>query len=128
MTRNVTHCIKGTHKEVISIPQPQHYASNAERQAAYRQRVAQARAAQLAAKGLPNLPAPGNLPGTQRWHGLLAQAIWALSTMETEMQVYYEARSAVWQDDEKGETFQEKVQEVAELCATLKQFESDYFP
>jgi hypothetical protein len=112
---------------VRTIPQPQHYASGAERQAAYRQRVAKARADQLNAKGLPSLPAPSNVPGTPRWRSLLAQVRWALDTMESEMQAYSQARSEEWQDGEKGEAFQEKAQAVAALCAAAEELENDYF-
>ena len=48
--------------------------------------------------------------------------------METEMQTYYDARSIPWQDDERGEAFQGKIQELTEMCAALEQFEQEYFP
>ena len=109
-----------------TIPQPRTYTTNAQRQAAYRQRVDQATKAQLTAKGLPTLPAPANMPGTVRWRALLTQASFALTTAEAEMQAYYDARSFSWQESEKGEIFQEKAQAVAELCAELDQLESEF--
>ena len=117
--RNVTHGERKT-KEVRTIAQPRYYASDAQRQAAYRQRVAQARAAQLATKGIPNLPVPTNMPGNQRWNALLAQARRALDNMENEMQAYAQARSPFWQESEKGEAFQERSEAVTELCATME--------
>jgi len=113
---------------VKTIPQPRTYATNAHRQAAYRQRTATATEAHLAAKGLPALPAPANVPGTTRWRALLTQARFALTTVEAEMQTYYDARSSSWQESEKGETFQEKAQAVAELGAELDQLQNEYFP
>lgn len=107
--------------------QTRYYASAAERQAAYRRRVAQASEIQLAAKGLPKLPAPSNVPGTRRWRALLAQARFSLNTMEVEMQAYAEERSCSWRDSEKGELFEEKTQAVAELSAAVEQLELDYF-
>ena len=124
--RNVTHGERKK-KEVRTITQHRHYASDAQRQVAYRQRLTQARAAQLATKGIPNLPVPTNMPGNQRWNALLAQARRALDTMESEMQAYAQARSPFWQESDKGEEFQDKTEAVTELCATMEQMESDYF-
>jgi len=109
------------------MPQARHYNSAAERQAAYRRRVAQARETQLAAKGFPALPAPANVPGTHRWRRLLEQARFSLDAMEAEMQAYAEERSCSWRDSEKGELFEEKTQAVAQLSAAAHQLESDYF-
>ena len=110
------------------MPQPRTYTTNAQRQAAYRHRTAMAAQAHLAAKGLPTQPAPPNIPGTVRWRALLTQARFALTTVETEMQAYHDARSSSWQESEKGETFQEKAQAVAELRAELDQLDHEYFP
>ena len=107
--------------------QTRHYSSAAERQAAYRRRIAQAREVQLTTKGMPGLPAPTNVPGTHRWRELLAQARFSLNTMEAEMQAYAEERSSSWRDSEKGELFEEKTQAVAELSAAVEQLQLDYF-
>lgn len=124
--RNVTHG-EYKRKEVRSKAQPRHYDSDALRQAAYRQRTAQARAAQLATKGIPNLPMPSNIPANQRWNALWEQARWALDTMESEMQTYAQSRSPPWQESEKGEGFQERTEVVTEPCATMEQMHNDFF-
>ena len=104
------------------MPQARHYETAAQRQAAYRQRQAQAHAAQLAQKSLPALPAVSTVPGQARWTALLAQAQWALLQVSSEMQEYYDERSEAWQESERGEDFAERleaVQEVLEAMAEL---------
>ena len=51
------------------MPTPRRYASHAERQAAYRQRVAAARQQELQSKGMAPLPRVASMPGTRRWRG-----------------------------------------------------------
>jgi hypothetical protein len=106
--------------------QSRRYDSPAQRQAAYRQRLAQAAAAQLQARGLPALPAPGAIPGVVRWRALLRQAHGALQSVVTEMQQYGEARSQRWQESERGEEFQERLDEVQQLCEALDEFCAQY--
>ena len=103
------------------MPQARHYENAAQRQAAYRQRLAQARAAQLEAKGLPPLPAVPTLPGQARWSALLTQAQWALAQVCQEMQDYYEARSATWQESERGACFQERLEAVQEVLTQVEE-------
>lgn len=105
--------------------QAKQYDSHAQRQAAYRQRTAQDIAAQLQAKGLPALPAAGNKRGEARWRTLLTQAHWALQTVATEMQDYFDQRTETWQESERGESFQERQDEVQELCDALEQYCTD---
>ena len=102
------------------MPTPRRYASQAERQAAYRQRQAEARSKGQAAKGLPPLPAIASLPGRARWQGLLGQAGQLLRTVEAEMQEYYDGRSERWQEGERGETFLERLQAIQEAQAALE--------
>ena len=93
--------------------QPQRYASAAQRQAAYRHRLAQARAVQLAAQG--SAPTPTALAREAHWRMLLQQAHHALEQLLTELQECYDARSATWQESARGETFQERIDAVQEL-------------
>jgi hypothetical protein len=96
------------------MPGVRRYASNAERQAASRRRVAEQRRAELAGKGLPALPGVVALPGHVRWRALIAQAHSLRATVQGEMAEYYAARSERWQESERGEGFQERLQRVEE--------------
>jgi hypothetical protein len=103
------------------MPQARQYQTSAQRQAAYRQRQAQARAAQLAQKGLPPLPAVPTLPGQARWRALLSQAQWAVAQVSQEMQGDYEARSQQWQESERGACFEERLEAVQELLVAIEE-------
>ena len=97
------------------MPTPRRYANQAARQAAYRGRRAAARNKELAAKGLPALPAIATMPGHVRWQAQLRQAGLLLQTVQAEMQEYYDQRSESWQESERGETFLERLQAVQEV-------------
>lgn len=90
------------------MPQPKHYETNAQRQAAYRGRSLQARQAQLAARALPALPAVPTMPGHRRWAALIQLAQWALQSALDEMQDYHDERSEAWQESDRAEAFQER--------------------
>jgi hypothetical protein len=96
------------------MPGARRYASNAARQAAYRRRVADQRRAALADKGLPALPGVAAIPGHARWRALIEQAHVLLATVQGEMAEYYADRSERWQESERGEGFQERLQRVEE--------------
>jgi hypothetical protein len=83
--------------------------TNAERQAAWRRRQGAARASERAAKGLPGAPVLATMPGTARWQALIEQARAALETARDEMQAYFDDRSETWQDGERGEAMQERL-------------------
>lgn len=91
------------------MPQPKQYENRAQRQAAYRRRRAQAHAAQLAARSLPTLPALPTMPGHRRWTALEQLAIWALQTDLEERHNYFDDRSEAWQESERAEAFQERI-------------------
>ena len=103
------------------MPQARVHESAAARQAAYRQRQAQAHTAQLAAKGLPPLPALPTVPGQARWNALLSQAHWALEAMCQEMEDYAAARSENWLESERGAAFQERLEAVQEVLAAVEE-------
>ena len=92
------------------MPTPRRYADAAQKQRAYRARVAAARRAEQEAKGLPPMPAVPTLPSTRRWRALLEQARLALQTARDEMQAYREARSAVWQEGARAEDLDEQIE------------------
>ena len=92
------------------MPPPRRYADAAEKQRAYRRRLATARQAEQEAKGLPPAPALPTLPSARRWHALLEQARLALQTAHDEMQAYRDARSDAWQDTERAEALAEQIE------------------
>lgn len=94
------------------MPQERKYASSSQRQAAYRQRQEHARAQQLRQKGLPPLPAIPTIPGWPRWNASIRYAAQMLETTLSEMQDYYDERSEQWQEDERGEEHQQKLDAV----------------
>jgi len=102
------------------MPTPKQYATPAERQRAYRQRTAVARQQQLQAKGLPALPTIASLPGEPRWRALHQQAALALTTQQTEMQAYYDARSDTWQESERGDLFLARLEALENLLSELE--------
>jgi hypothetical protein len=95
------------------------FASNAERQRAYRDRCAEARRRELEAKGMPPLPPLPNLPGHVRWRALIRHAERLLQGAADEMEDYYDARSVAWQESERGDTFLEQLQALREAHSTV---------
>jgi hypothetical protein len=102
------------------MPTPKQYPSPAARQAAYRQRQAEARRQELQRRGLPPLPGVSTIPGYARWEALSAQALLLLRTIQEEMEQYYEARSCAWQETERGETFLERIETLQEATAAVE--------
>ena len=96
--------------------QPRRYQTQAQRQAAYRARKAEARRQELAAKGLPPLPPIPSIPGLARWQAALKQASLLLDQVAEEMETYYDERSERWQHSDQGETFQENTQYIRILA------------
>lgn len=91
------------------MPTPQKYANNADRQRAYRQRLAQAREQERAAKGMPAAPPIATMPGTTRWNALFETARATLQLARDEMEEYYNDRSETWQESERAQGMQEKI-------------------
>lgn len=102
------------------MPTPRRYGSHAERQAAYRRRVAAARQHELEAKGMPPKSSVPTMPGTRRWAAMTAQALVLLQTIQEEMQEYYEQRSEQWQESERGEAMGERLQTLQEAIAAVE--------
>jgi hypothetical protein len=97
------------------MPQPKHYVSAAARQAAYRKRCDRTRQAELASKGLPSLPAISTMPGWPRWNASIEAARELVERTIEEMQEYFDDRSEVWQESERAEEHQEKIDAVQTL-------------
>ena len=103
------------------MPEIRKYPTNAQRQAAYRQRARRAREQQLAQRGLPRLPAIPTMPGEARWTRALQHAAMLVETIVYEMDEYYEERSEAWQESERGETFAERLSGAQELLSSLQE-------
>jgi hypothetical protein len=105
------------------MPQSRIYASDAARQAAFRQRAQRARLEELAAKGLPALPRVTSLPGTVRWRALLEQAQTLLETAATEMQDYWDDRSEAWQEGDRAEQMAENIDTIQQIAGSIGEVE-----
>jgi len=102
------------------MPQPRLHRNHAARQAAYRSRQQQAQVQQLRARGLPSRPAISTMPGTARWTRATELAASLLSEIADEMTAYYDERSQEWQENEKGETHQQRIEAIQEVVGALE--------
>jgi len=103
------------------MPEVMKHQTNAQRQAAYRQRSKRAREQQLAQRGLPPLPAISTMPGEARWMRSFQHAAMLVETTVSEMEQYYDERSEAWQESERGEAFAERLRAVQELLDGLEE-------
>jgi len=95
------------------MPQPRKHSSHADRQAAYRRRQSQALSDLIQPdKDLPPLPAVSAIPGTTRWRQAMAAIERQMRTVEAEMESYYDERSERWQESERGEDFQQRIEDL----------------
>lgn len=101
------------------MPQPRKYNSHAERQAAYHKRRKQALAEHLQQKGLPTLPAVATIPGCTRWNQAISGVRQLIMTVEAEMESYYDDRSERWQESERGEEFQQKLDDLRNILESV---------
>jgi hypothetical protein len=99
------------------------YASNAERQAAYRARCSSQREKELSSKGLPQIPQVPSIPGHRRWKAMVGQACSLVESVTHEMETYYEERSEEWQESERGERFAEMMESIQEITAQIQALE-----
>lgn len=91
------------------MPQPKLHASHAARQAVYRKRQEEARSVALRQKGLPPMPAIPSMPGAKRWNAAVRMAQALLEQTADEMRYYYDERSEEWQEGERGDEHQERL-------------------
>jgi len=91
------------------MPRTKKYASNAERQAAYRLRCLQTQALLGSPANAAGSSASGNSVKAdyRRWNQLIQAAGKGLETVGQEMAGYFEGRSESWQEGERGEEFSE---------------------
>jgi hypothetical protein len=107
------------------MPQPRLHADAAAKQRAYRERQEQARRAELEVKGLPPIPPIPSMPGNARWRVLLAQSTLSLEAVREEMQAYHDTRSEQWQQGDRAEAMQKRIdglQQVLNALADLPPF------
>jgi hypothetical protein len=83
--------------------------------------MASARKAELTERGLPPLPPLPSLPGKARWRGAIRRALQLLTLVRDEMADYFEDRSEVWQQSDRGVVHQERVETLEELLPTLEE-------
>lgn len=101
------------------MPQSKKHASRAERQKAYRERCKRTRQIEQTSKGLPSLPAIATMPGWPRWNACFQSASELITCVLNEMQAYYDDRTERWQEDERGEEFQERIDAVEAATEAL---------
>ena len=97
------------------MPTPRKYANAAERQAAYRQRLA----AQTQSKTIPQAP------GYRRWKAMRSQSLCILESAITEMETYHDQRSDTWRDSERGEALAEMTESMAEIAAAMRELDPE---
>ena len=105
------------------MPAPRKYANGAMRQRAYRQRKESARIEQIKAKGIPSAAAISTMPSSARWSALIQHAEQALRTVKDEMEAYQGDRSQAWQESDKGEEFQDKLNRVEDALSLVEDIE-----
>ena len=97
--------------------------TNAVRQAAWRRRQAQAMTQAMAAKGLPQLPPIATLPGTARWSAQRDLVLATLEAMHEEMQDYFDDRTEVWQEGQRGQAMTQRIEALADLVAAVEELD-----
>lgn len=104
------------------MPARRKYASNAERQAAYRaRRMSGGETDPSPSKQSDSLEAhiPPR-PGYPRWDAMLSRSRSLTQSVVAEMSSYYGARSEGWQCSERGESLQEKLESIEEIASLLE--------
>jgi hypothetical protein len=103
------------------MPAPRRHEDAAARQRAYRQRR---KLAKPAPRG--DLPRPTCLPAmpsAARWKELRERAQADLQTLLDEMEAYRDQRSEIWQDGEKGQAFQQVLDQVEAALEAVQDIE-----
>jgi hypothetical protein len=96
------------------MPTPRRYADNAERQAAYRARLA------MQPESQPTPPRTPSAPGNRRWDAMIEEARSLLAGVACEMEAYFDERSDGWRCSERGETFTQRREMVQEITGLLE--------
>ena len=107
------------------MPTPKQYSNSAARQQAYRERVKQSRAQERVDKGMPFGSAIGTMPSRHRWVGLLGLAQSSLQCALDEMESYYDDRSELWQENERGEALKDRIESLQSLIDEISNLRQD---
>ena len=99
------------------------YATNAERQAAYRSRQEEAAVPPLY---LPALAPLSTVPSIARWRIAIDLAARSLQAVSEEMQAYSDQRSAAWHEGDSAETHHENLDQVNDLLGQIDDLRSQF--
>lgn len=102
------------------MPTPKQYESSADRQKAFRDRQKAARATAIA-QGAPKAAAVPTMPSNARWTTLIQQARAALDTCRGEMQEYFDERSEQWQESDKADAMQQRIEQLESIVGDLEE-------
>lgn len=101
------------------MPRTRRYQDTAEKQRAYRERRKIAQSL-TQSTGISCPPSRSNALSTTRWRALSKQAEDLLQQMKQQMETYFDQRSEAWQEAEKGEEFQKKIDRVQEAIQAIE--------
>ena len=99
------------------MPTLRKYASGAQRQTAYRQRLARA-------KHTHQAPAWPTKPGYRRWEVMTKQVKEVLDTALTEMQDYFDERSDAWLESDRAQALSDRIDVMTEAIDALERLDS----
>jgi len=106
------------------MPRMRRYATNAERQAAYRSRLREVTDPPLF---LPALAPLSTVPSTARWKMAIDLAERLLQTVSEEMQDYSDNRSDGWHEGEVAERFHENIDQVSDIRDQIDDLRSEFY-
>lgn len=105
------------------MPTPKVYESTAERMRAYRLRKKQAAGSELDVAGVGASASLGTAARYAHWNALIKSAQAALQTAHDQMEAYFADRSDRWQESDRGEQFQERIDSLENLLEDLAALE-----
>jgi hypothetical protein len=65
------------------------------------------------------MPAIATIPGHARWSAAISQAGCLLTMVVAEMQDYFDERTEDWQESDRGEDHQQRIEAVQEIVDAL---------
>ena len=98
------------------MPAARKYENAADRQAAYRARR------KTRGDSATSAAAAGSV--YRRWEAMQRQALSILEQVTSEMEVYFDQRSEAWRDSDRGETFAEMMESLADVVEAAKEVPS----
>ncbi len=101
------------------MPRPRRHEGNAQKQRAYRER--KKRALSSLTQNLPKSSGLAAVPSAARWRVMKEQALTILHRLDLEMQNYRDARTEDWQEGEKGDAFQKRIERVQDAVQAVEE-------